>query len=218
LRRHIGGPYNSGVNEHSAFCEVHNVTQGPFTVDDIFGMPDDANRYEVLGGSLFVVPASSPKHQYVADELRAIFRSAIPSGVFVVTAAAVRLPGSDGPVPDVVVSTSHPTSVRRGFEAGAVHTVVEVVSPSNAMVDRAYKRELYAEAGIPCYWRVEIEPWRGYDGALPLIAVRVQSATGWRTFEAAAGAVSSVPLAIGRSEDGQPIPIDIPIDPAVLTA
>ena len=195
-----------------------SVMQGPFTVDDIFEMPDDANRYEVLGGSLLVVPAPSPKHQYVADELRAIFRSAVPAHVFAVTAAAVRLPGGDGPVPDIVVASRHPASLQRGFDAIDVHTVVEVVSPSNAMVDRAYKRELYAEAGIPCYWRVEIEPWRGNTGPLPLIAIRVRSATGWQTFEATAGAVSRVPLAIGRANDREPILIDVPIDPAALVA
>jgi Uma2 family endonuclease len=190
----------------------------PYTVDDIFAMPDDGNRYEVLGGSLLVVPAPSPKHQYVADELRALLRAAIPAGVYAVTAAAVRLPGGDGPVPDVVVATSHPAATVRGFAAADVHTVIEVVSPGNALVDRAYKRELYAEAGIPCYWRVETEPWRGHAGPLPLIVARLWSTNGWRTTEAVAGAITSLSLAIGRDSAGLPTTIDVPIDPAALVA
>lgn len=36
--------------------------------------------------------------------------------------------------------------------------VVEVVSPSTKTQDRVTKPVQYAEAGIPCYWRVETKP------------------------------------------------------------
>ena len=35
--------------------------------------------------------------------------------------------------------------------------MVEVVSPSTASIDRAVKPVMYAEAGIPGYWRVELQ-------------------------------------------------------------
>jgi hypothetical protein len=50
----------------------------PYTVDDLFQMPDDGNRYEVLGGSLVVSPAPRPMHQLAADELRLLLRNASP--------------------------------------------------------------------------------------------------------------------------------------------
>ena len=34
--------------------------------------------------------------------------------------------------------------------------MVEVVSPSTVSIDRAVQPVLYAEAGIPVYWRVEL--------------------------------------------------------------
>ena len=34
--------------------------------------------------------------------------------------------------------------------------MVEVVSPSTVSIDRAVKPVMYAEAGIPVYWRVEL--------------------------------------------------------------
>jgi Uma2 family endonuclease len=184
-------------------------------VDDLFQMPDDGNRYEVLGGSLVVSPAPTPMHQLAADELRLLLRNASPKGVSAITATAVRMPGGDGPVPDVVVTTGDLAAFRRALPADEVHTVVEVVSPSNALVDRAYKRELYAEAGIPCYWRVELEAWRGYAGPLPLVVVRLLTPDGWQTFEAAAGTEASLPLAVGRSGE-KTITIDVGLDPAAL--
>lgn len=192
--------------------------RAPYTVDDLFEMPDDGNRYEVLGGSLIVSPAPSPKHQYVSDELRLLVHRAVPSGVYVVSAVAVRLPGGDGPVPDIVIATANPITAPAALPVENVHTVVEVVSPGNALNDRAYKRELYAEAGIGCYWRVETEPWRGHDGPTPLIVVRLRGADGWHAIEAAAGTPSTLPLSIGTDADGLPVTIDVRIDPAQLVA
>jgi Uma2 family endonuclease len=51
--------------------------------------------------------------------------------------------------------------------------VVEVVSPSNPTDDRGKNTGLYASAGIPCYWRVELSAWREHLGPMPAIVVRV---------------------------------------------
>jgi Uma2 family endonuclease len=39
----------------------------------------------------------------------------------------------------------------------AVLAVVEIVSPSAQAIDRAIKPGMYAAAGIPTYWRVELD-------------------------------------------------------------
>jgi Uma2 family endonuclease len=188
-----------------------------YTVDDLSQVPDDGNRYEVLGGSLVVSPWPTPLHQLVAQELKHVFRTAVPEGVWVLNDVAVQLPDGDGPVPDVVVSSVHPAVCRLWFPVDHVHTVVEVVSPSNAKTDRLYKPALYAEAGIPCYWRVELERWRGYKGELPLVVVRVRDSDGWRTVEAAAGDVTELPLAVGRAGRDTPAPtVQVNLDPLDL--
>ncbi len=186
--------------------------RAPFTVDDLFEMPDDGNRYEVFGGSLVVSPAPAPIHQVVADALgRALWPAVRPHGATAVTGVAVRVSEEDGPIPDLTVTTADLLRFTGALPSEAVHTVVEVVSPSTRLIDRAYKRDLYAEAGIPCYWRVEPKRIRGYDGPVPLIVVRLCHGDGWRTVEAAAGQVAALPLAVGPDTR-----ITVEFDPAVL--
>ncbi|WP_433682591.1 Uma2 family endonuclease [Nocardia sp. CA-119907] len=48
----------------------------------------------------------------------------------------------------------------RGVPAEQVKLVVEVVSKSTTLQDRMVKPVLYATAGIPNYWRFEINPFK----------------------------------------------------------
>ena len=196
---------------------------GPYTVDDLFELPPEWDvRCEVLDGCLIVSPAASPLHQRVADRLCRLFNDTLPETAEAVTAVAVRMPKGDGPVPDIVVMTPTEPLPPRGVPAGEVHTVVEVVSPTNAHHDRVRKRDIYAEAGIPCYWRVELRSWRGYRGPLPLVVVRVREADRWRTILAPAGQVHELPVAAGRAAGraapGVPEMLLMRLNPAVLAA
>ena len=50
----------------------------PFTVDDLEGMPDDGNRYELIDGMLHVSPAPWLGHQVVLAEVYDRLRVALP--------------------------------------------------------------------------------------------------------------------------------------------
>jgi Uma2 family endonuclease len=191
---------------------------GPYTVDDLFELPGWDARGEVIDGCLIMSPAASPLHQRVADRLCRLFDDVLPSTAEALTAVAVRLPNGDGPVPDVVVMTGADPLPSRGVPAADVHTVVEVVSPTNAHHDRVRKRDIYAEVGIPCYWRVELQRWGGYRGPLPLVVVRVHEAGRRRTILAPAGRVHALPVAAGRTAAGVPEMLLMRLDPAVLAA
>jgi hypothetical protein len=41
----------------------------PRTADDLVTFPDDGNRYEIIGGMLFVSPAPTSRHQDVSMQL-----------------------------------------------------------------------------------------------------------------------------------------------------
>ncbi len=116
-------------------------------------------------------------------------------------------------MPDVLVTTADPGEHPRGIPADLVHTVVEVVSRSNASDDRVRKTALYAAAGIPCCWHVELRPWREHLGPVPAIVVRLLGEDGdWHTTIHPAGQEVLIPLAIGRGSELLPVTLD----PAVL--
>lgn len=137
---------------------------GPWTPDDVEALPDagDHARFEVYeGGVLVVSPAPGVGHQRAYYRLhRALAQAALAAGadVEVLEAVNVALPGGKLLVPDVVVVAAEAageTATRLPCEA--VLAVVEVVSPSTTSIDRTVKPAMYAQAGIPVYWRVELQ-------------------------------------------------------------
>jgi Uma2 family endonuclease len=185
-----------------------------YTVDYLFTLPENGNHYQVFGGSLVMSPAPAPLHQIVAYELQNLLDPLVkPYGARAVAAVAIRITDVDGPVPDVtVVDSAQLRGLTGAVPFPPVYTVAEVVSPSSALLDRSAKPDLYAEAGIPCYWRVELKRSRRHEGPFPLVIVQVLEKDGSvRMVEGAAGAEHTFPLAVGPDSW-----IDVTLDPADL--
>ena len=130
--------------------------QGPWTVDDVFALPDlgDGQRHELVDGALLVSPAPGLEHQRAAGRLRTLLAAVAPVGTDVVEAMGVVLPAGLF-IPDVVVTTADVAP--RELKATDVVAVVEIVSPTSRRQDRLLKPACYAEAGIPTFWRVELD-------------------------------------------------------------
>ncbi len=178
--------------------------EAPYTVEDLFEMPEDGNRYEVLEGALIVSPSPEPWHQFFGDHLQTLLQAAAPPGVYVLTAVTVRM-GSDktGLIPDVVVTTADLTRRPRLLEAEEILAVVEIVSPSSGSRDRVLKPDRYASVGIDCYWRVELDPFPGQEQArLPVVLVHERDGSGYREVQRlAAGATGTAALPYSVSLD-----------------
>ena len=105
-------------------------------------------------------PAPGAGHQRASGRLhRALAQAALVAGgdAEVLEAVNVALPGGKLLVPDVVVVAAGAVGeMTTRIPCEAVLAVVEVVSPSTVSIDRAVKPVMYAEAGIPIYWRVEL--------------------------------------------------------------
>lgn len=131
---------------------------GGWTANDLDAMPDDGQRHEILDGALIVVPSHGRIHQTIAMRLGAALEAECPRTYDVTQAVQVRLDNRLCLVPDVLVLTAAAAARDTShYQPHEVVLAVEIVSTASQTMDRVTKPALYARAGIPFYWRVEIE-------------------------------------------------------------
>jgi len=159
----------------------------PFTVAELDRMPDDGRRYELLDGVLIVSPRPTTIHQFVAMRLLRVLADACPDDLCVVPEPAVELGPQTEFDPDLVV-------VRMDQVGGAKFTeppllVVEIRSPSTALIDLNRKKAAYERFGVPSYWIVnpdlrqpELSVFELRDGRYALAAAASGSFTADRPF------------------------------------
>ena len=132
------------------------ATLRPLTYDDLLDMPDDGQRYEIIGGELIVNPAPTPGHQRVVGRLYRLlddYARRVQGGEVAFAPFDVRLGHFDAVEPDLVfLSASRP---RVPDDENSINyapdLVVEVISRTSRRNDLVRKMALYARAGIPEY-------------------------------------------------------------------
>ncbi|RJO76442.1 Uma2 family endonuclease [Nocardia panacis] len=130
-------------------------------------MPENGLRYEVLHGQLVVTPAPSPRHQVMVHTLGRALVEALPDEYELGVGIGVLI-GEDEPIPDLIVTSSAIDPDDSGVPAEQVVLAVEVVVEATAVTDRMIKPVVYAEAGVPYFWRCEIHPFKqSLPGELP---------------------------------------------------
>lgn len=136
--------------------------QGKWTYEDYRGLPDDGWRYEVIQGELYMSPAPEPVHQECGGNLFADLRDfgkKNDAGKAYSAPIDVMLGSLATPVqPDICfIIKSRLDIVKKKRIEGAPDIIIEVLSPSNWLVDRRTKHEIYAKAGVCEYWIVDPE-------------------------------------------------------------
>ncbi|MDN5920061.1 MAG: Uma2 family endonuclease [Pseudonocardia sp.] len=147
------------------------------TTADLSFEPDDGLRRELHDGVMHVVPPAGREHnRAVLAVYRRLFSTAPPS-VEIHTEVGVHTGLRRYYVPDLLVVDAAAAFHDNGFDPGGVLLVVEAVSPGSVTMDRVTKPAIYAEQGIPFFWRIE-----GVDGASDfgprLQAFRLDPSTG----------------------------------------
>lgn len=147
---------------------------GALTYRDLWHTPDDGNRWEIIGGEVYVSPAPFVPHQQVVFNLASLLRAHVRAyrlGQVLIAPVAVVLERPSGVQPDVVfVARARRRIIQEKGIFGAPDLIVEVTSPSTASRDRGMKLDLYARVGVPHYWLVD--PKRGTLRALRLAGDR----------------------------------------------
>jgi len=121
-------------------------------------------RYELIYGEPYAMPAPNSRHQEILTELASQFHAYLRKKPCRVYPAPydVRLFYEDDESDDTVVQpdiTIMCDKEKRGEEGcrGAPDLVVEILSPSNTAIEMQRKFRLYQEAGVREYWVVDPE-------------------------------------------------------------
>ncbi|MFG1710053.1 Uma2 family endonuclease [Nonomuraea sp. M3C6] len=135
---------------------------GGFVAEDLDHITDLPAHTELIDGSLvFVSPQASfhmrAFHMRAISLLESEVRRAAPEDLRVRREMSVILDTDQRPEPDLTVIRAEAAAGgdETFYRARDVVLVVEVVSPESKSRDRRRKPLLYAEAGIPHFWRVE---------------------------------------------------------------
>jgi len=156
------------------------------TVADLDACPDDNNRYELIGGELFVSRAPGIPHQFVIQNLQIALVDYLrrnPIGKVVPGAGAI-FSDYDAVIPDLAfVRNERWDQVVEGEKfTGALDLIIEVTSPGpeNRRRDLLIKRQLYGKYGVAEYWVVDsenrsVEVYRLQDDRLESVATLRES-------------------------------------------
>lgn len=139
-----------------------------YSVDDLDFMPEDTNRYELIGGELFVSCAPPHlDHQLLIGNLMfqfGLYLREHPVGIMVTTPGII-FDDKNAVIPDLVFAT-HETVAKNvagkdekfdGKFIAAPELIIEIVSMGKKDIerDRVHKRKLYGDFGVKEYWVVE---------------------------------------------------------------
>ncbi|MGN6609381.1 MAG: Uma2 family endonuclease [Jatrophihabitans sp.] len=129
---------------------------------------DDRHRWELHEGNLVMTPSPTPRHMVAVAQLYSQLHSQLPADLTAVPDVDLDLqlapegqPGTARRPDLVVVRRAEFERVDRDgglLRAAATLLVVEVVSPGSRRVDTLVKRREYADAGVPHYWIIDLNP------------------------------------------------------------
>lgn len=129
-----------------------------WTYEDYLKLPDDGNRYEIIGGRIYVSPPPRTFHQTVSRRLQFLFYQLEleKKGYIFDAPVGLMIPGGTPVEPDLIFLRSDQKElVEEMYIKGPPQLIVEILSPSTASRDRTLKLNLYAQARVPHYWIVD---------------------------------------------------------------
>lgn len=128
------------------------------TVEDYRATPE-GKRYQLVEGDLHMAPAPSFYHGEIALNIATIIKNFLaqnPLGKVAAAPSDVYLSEHNVVQPDVYfIARQNLGIIAADGVHGAPDLVIEVLSPSNALLDKRAKRSVYARAGVKELWLVD---------------------------------------------------------------
>jgi Uma2 family endonuclease len=142
------------------------------TIEELWALPEDGQRHELLDGVHVVTLSPAYRHQVVVSRLMGgLLRATAsrPELEVLTSPADIRLGPRTAVQPDLFVCRVDPSTPPHDWpDLGTPVLAIEILSPSTASRDRGAKRRIYQQAGIAEYWVVDpdarlIERWTSAD-------------------------------------------------------
>ncbi|MGW6455663.1 Uma2 family endonuclease [Streptomyces sp. NPDC055078] len=131
---------------------------GGWTADDLDTLPDLPPHTEMLDGSLVFMSRQTFFHMATLRLLENALLDHAPEGLAVIREMTTKLAKRDRPEPDLMVVSEDALKgpEQTWYAPASVLLAVEIVSSDSLERDREVKPRKYARAGIPHFWRVEM--------------------------------------------------------------
>jgi Uma2 family endonuclease len=133
-------------------------SQGKWTEEDYFRLPETNRIIELSGGRLIITPSPTTQHQQILSRLILLVGNHVLSnnlGEIVVSPMDVRLYEGTIRQPDIVyMSNEHRDRISEKYW-GVPDLVMEILSESTEKQDRTEKFREYEKAGVLEYWIVD---------------------------------------------------------------
>lgn len=112
-------------------------------------------RVELIRGLLVKKTPKNAPHRISTHKAQVALSAVLPPGWHAQTQNPIQVAGSE-PEPDLAVVRGRPEDYNPGHPAPPNVPLVVEIAESSLPIDRGEKRSLYAEAGIPVYWIVNL--------------------------------------------------------------
>jgi Uma2 family endonuclease len=131
-----------------------------FTVDEYHRMIEDGffaedERFELLEGWIVAKMTRKPPHDAVIELIHETLRGMLPVGWHIRAQSAITMADSE-PEPDLAVVRGAIRDYMGRHPGPADLALVVEVADSTLATDRDFKGRIYARAGIPVYWIVNL--------------------------------------------------------------
>ncbi len=152
------------------------------------GILDENDRVELLDGEIVEKMAIGPLHCSRLNRLTKAFYAGLADRAAIRVQDPVRLPGSV-PEPDLALAKPRADDYAKSLPTQADLLLVVEVADSSLEEDRGFKSRLYAAAGVPEYWVVDL------PGGCVWVCRGPQPDGAWATVEAQRPGAALAPLA-----------------------
>jgi Uma2 family endonuclease len=158
-----------------------------FTVDEVMqmvaaGVLDEDDRVELIEGELLVMSPQDPPHASIIERLTGKLVAAYGASHRIRVQLPLLASETSLPEPDLAVVRGDERTYESRHPGGDDAVLVIEVSWSSRRRDRR-KAAIYGSAGVPVYWRLDVETRRlevnekpASDGTYTLIRVHEESA------------------------------------------